>query len=56
MVYVMYRDAKNEWRWRLFSANNKIIAVSSEGYVNKADCRHSIDLVKSSTGAAIVEE
>jgi uncharacterized protein len=53
MVYVMYKDNAGYWRWRLFAANNKILADSGEGYYNKADCEHGINLVKASAGAPI---
>lgn len=55
MRYEIYRDANHEWRWRYRALNNKIIAVSSEGYGNKADCQHSIGLIKASADAPIVE-
>lgn len=55
MTYWMYQDTKGEWRWRLKASNGAIIAVSSEGYVNKSDCKHSIDLVKSSFSAPVYE-
>ena len=56
MVYWMYRDANNQWRWRLVAANNRIIANSGEGYFNKADCQHAIDLVKGSAVAPVYEQ
>ena len=31
----VYKDKKNEYRWRLIGANNKIVAVSSESYKTK---------------------
>jgi len=34
-----------DFRWRLVT-NGNIIADSGEGYRNKADCQHGIDLVK----------
>ena len=55
MKYVIYKDGINEWRWRLLAANNRIIAVSSEGYHNKRDCLAAINLVKSSYSAPLVE-
>ncbi len=56
MRYEVYKDARNEWRWRLRAGNNvDIIASSGEGYVNKSDCLHGIDLVKSSANAPVVE-
>lgn len=55
MKYELYRDSKKEYRWRLIATNSKIIAVSSEGYINKADCEHAIDLVKSSGSSQTVD-
>ena len=55
MKYEMYKDAQNEWRWRLLASNGKIIADSGEGYFNKDDCRHGIDLVKSSTNVPVYD-
>jgi uncharacterized protein len=54
MVYVMYKDGKGEWRWRLWAANHSdIIADSGEGYVNKAACEHGIALNKASYNAPV---
>ena len=55
MTFYIYQDNADEWRWRLRAANNKIIAVSGEGYVNKSDCRHAINLVKQSANARVNE-
>lgn len=55
MVYQIYRDANGQWRWRLVAANQRIIANSGEGYFNKADCIHAINLVAGSTGTPIRE-
>ena len=54
MNFEIFEDTRGEWRWRLKSANGKIIAASGEGYVNKEDCEHGIKLVKSCTGSAVV--
>ncbi len=57
MKFQVYKDAAGEWRWRLIAANHvDIIADSGEGYVNKADCLHGIDLVKSTNAGTSVEE
>ena len=37
-----YQDAANEWRWRIKAANGRVIAASSEGYVNESDARQNI--------------
>ena len=44
--FEVYKDDRGEWRWRFQASNSKIIADSSEGYVNKQDCLHGISLVK----------
>jgi uncharacterized protein YegP (UPF0339 family) len=43
--FELYQSA-GQWRWRFVAANNRIIAVSSEGYWNRSDCTASIRLVK----------
>lgn len=56
MRFEMYQDdsAKHEWRWRLWSANNRIIANSGEGYHNEQDCRHAIDLIRGTINVPVV--
>jgi uncharacterized protein len=56
MKYVLYKDAKGEWRWYLEASNGKKIANSGEGYHNKDDCLHAIDLVKGSSAVLIIEK
>lgn len=47
--YWMYKDKAGEWRWVFYAAGNgEEIAVSSEGYINKQDCRRGLDLVRNS--------
>lgn len=38
----VYQDVKQEWRWRIKTANGSILADSGEGYKNKADCLHGL--------------
>jgi uncharacterized protein YegP (UPF0339 family) len=45
MRFLVYRDGLAHWRWRLYAANNRIIADSGEGYWNKNDCLNAIALV-----------
>jgi uncharacterized protein YegP (UPF0339 family) len=56
MFFYLYRDVASQWRWTLYAANNKKIADSGEGYWNKADCQHGIDLVKGTNHATPVYE
>lgn len=53
--YQMYVDTNRQWRWRYVAANNRIIAVSSEAYYNKADCRAAIDIMRNSSGDPVYE-
>lgn len=55
MRFEIYKDKNGEWRWHLKAANHEKIATSGEGYKNKADALHAIDLVKSSYNAPVVE-
>ncbi len=57
MKFEYYRSKKdNKWYWRLKAANNvDIIADGGQGYKNKSDCLHGIDLVKGSGDAPVVE-
>lgn len=53
MVYQVYRDVNQQWRWRLIAGNNRIIANSGEGFHNKPDCLASIALVQNSAQAPV---
>lgn len=56
MHFQLYKDAAGQWRWRLVAGNNQIVATSGEGYVNKADAVHGIDLVKGTSASTPVRE
>lgn len=53
MYYVIYVDTQGYWRWTLFAGNNRKIANSGEGYFNKKDCEHAVNLVKGSSDAPV---
>lgn len=55
MKYELYKDKRGEWRWRLKARNGEQIACSGEGYKNKTDCIHAMDLVKASKDAPMRE-
>jgi len=42
----IYRDAAGQWRWRLCSANNRIIADSAEGYTRRRSVRRAAEAVQ----------
>ena len=54
MVFKIVPDKLGQYRWQLRAANNYIIAVSGESYLNKADCLYAIRLVKSAYVAPVV--
>ena len=49
--YVERKDSKGHWYWIYYASNGEAIARSSESYVAKRDCDHSIKLVKASANA-----
>lgn len=53
--YWLYPDNRGEWRWVYYASNGEEIAVSSEGYVNKADAERGIAIMKASTNSPIFE-
>ena len=53
MHFILYKDAANQWRWRLRrTGNNKTIADSAESYWNRQDCVDAIGLVQTYAGSA----
>jgi len=54
LTFERYQDKVNEWRWRLKAKNGQIIADSSEGYKNLADCNAMIDKIRQHASSANV--
>ena len=52
-VFQVYEDAGGEWRWRLVAGNERVIAASGEGYRDRQDCLHGIEMVKDSQDAKV---
>jgi uncharacterized protein YegP (UPF0339 family) len=52
--FELYRDAADEWRWRLVVANGNIIADSGEGYKSKQGAKRGIESVKTNVPNARV--
>lgn len=53
MYFKLYKDVAGEWRWTLYAGNHEKIADSGEGYHNRSDCEHGIELVKGSASAEV---
>lgn len=54
MEFQIYKDRQEKYRWRLVATNGRTIADSGEGYNNKTDCQHGINLVKNYAASARV--
>ena len=46
MKFLVYRDTRGQYRWRLVASNGRIVADSAEGYVRRVDCLAGIALVR----------
>ena len=55
MIYTIFKDQTGEYRWRLCAHNYIVIAISGKGYKNHKDCSDSIDLVKESSSAPVID-
>lgn len=54
MKFEYWQSTKNRnWYWHLLAGNNQVIA-QGEGYVNKADCEHVINLIRNQAAGASV--
>jgi len=47
------KDNSGHWYWIYYASNGEAIARSSESYVKRSDCSHSIALVKGSSADKI---
>ena len=53
MTYELYTDRAGKFRWRLIADNGRILAVSSESYIRKIDCRKCLELTKCSMNVPV---
>lgn len=44
--FTVYKDAADEWRWRLVASNGSIVADSGEGYTERNDAVEALERVK----------
>lgn len=55
MYFILFKsDKNNQWYWNLNASNHKIIATGAEGYINKQDAIHGINLVKANAATCSV--
>jgi uncharacterized protein YegP (UPF0339 family) len=50
----IYRDKRDEWRWRLRAPNGRTVADSGEGYSSYADAHAAVLRMKTHTAVAVV--
>ena len=55
LTFVIYLDGSNQYRWRLFAGNNRIIGDSGEAYHNLRDCESAVELIKKNAPTAQVQ-
>lgn len=46
LTFEVYADRKDEFRWRLKTDTDKILATSGEGYAAKAECKKGAERIK----------
>ncbi|WP_103408870.1 DUF1508 domain-containing protein [Pseudomonas syringae group genomosp. 3] len=51
--YWQKKDNSGQWYWIYYASNAEAIARSSESYVARADCSHSIKIMQGSTASPI---
>ncbi len=53
--FEIYKDKRDEFRWRLLADNNQIIATG-EGYSSKDGCKNGIESVKKNAPEAEIDD
>ncbi|MGO9122967.1 MAG: YegP family protein [Desulfomonilaceae bacterium] len=56
MKFIVFRDSRDQFRWRLEADDYRIIADSGQGYNSKQHCMEAIELVQNSGDADIVDQ
>lgn len=51
----LYKGRDNDWWWKFVHENGREIFRSSEGYRNRADAIHSVELARGSASADRIE-
>jgi uncharacterized protein YegP (UPF0339 family) len=54
-AFHVYKDNAGEWRWHLKAANGRVVANSGEGYRDRGNCIHAIEIVRSLYKAPVKE-
>lgn len=46
MTFELYKGKDDQFRWRLKAGNGAVLATAGQGYKDKADAKHGIELVQ----------
>jgi uncharacterized protein YegP (UPF0339 family) len=46
LQFVIFRDVKDGYRWRLSSASGQTLEYSERGYTHKSECEHDVYRLK----------
>jgi uncharacterized protein YegP (UPF0339 family) len=46
LKFVIFRDVKDGYRWRLSSASGQSVEYSERGYTHKSECEHDVYRLK----------
>ncbi|WP_436928077.1 HVO_2922 family protein [Halosimplex amylolyticum] len=49
-AFEVYRDAADEWRWRLIHRNGEILADSGQGYAERTNAQDGVESVRETVG------
>lgn len=52
----VYKDAAEEWRWRLVAKNGNIVAVGGEGYKNRSEVVERINDITTCGSTLLFED
>jgi uncharacterized protein len=55
MKFVIYRDVRREWRWRVIARNGNIMGDSGEGYKRRQSAEKAIASIQKNAAKAKVE-
>ncbi len=56
MVFHIYQDIRNEWRWYLAAANGKKLATSAQAYARRSDCAQAIKHMREAVAAPMISD
>ncbi|MDQ3093016.1 MAG: DUF1508 domain-containing protein [Actinomycetota bacterium] len=56
MKFVIYKDSRGKYRWRLVAGNGQTVASSGEAFESQSNARRAAENVKDNAGSATVED